>query len=256
MPPWNGKKWNSTVDKARAAGQWLCQNYFDVRAFGAVLSTGPNAGQIRGPVQIAFARSIDPVLPLELTITRMAETDSKIKGENVGSAQFLAWEKAQPEDELRTMGRKSLIPYGLYLGKGFVSAHLAAETGFGEDDLGLLWEALLKMYDHDRSSSKGVMAMREPVLVFQHVGTDSDETQRARQARLGCAPAHRLFDLVEVARKPEVSVPRSYSDYRVVFHGSRLPTGVRVGYVTLGDGGRAVVSWDRMPERLGGMTVD
>ena len=216
MPKYDGKKWKAGKEKVSKAGQWLCENFFDVRTFGAVLSTGPNAGQLRGPVQFAFARSIDPVLPLDISITRMAVADNEIKGAKVGSKEFEAWEKEQPEDELRTMGRKALIPYGLYIAKGFVSAHLAAQTGFSQDDLRLLWEAILNMYEHDRTSSKGVMTVHpEYAFVFKHVGTDSDAEQRKRQAKLGCAPAHKLFGLVtdSIRKREGVDAPRSIGDY-------------------------------------------
>lgn len=210
------------VEKARA---WMCRNFFDVRCFGAVMSTGANAGQVRGPVQIAFARSVDPVLALDVSITRMAVADN-VAG--VKSSQDLAkWEAEQPEDKLRTMGRKSLIPYGLFIGKGFVSAHLAHQTGFDEDDLTLLWEAVLNMYEHDRSASKGVMTVHRPLYVFKHEGTDgSDPQQKERQAMLGCAPAHDLFDLVEVRKREGVQAPRSFGDYSVTVHRERLPNGV------------------------------
>jgi len=230
--------------KVELARQWMCRNFFDVRTFGAVMSTGPNAGQVRGPVQLAFARSIDPILPLDLSITRMAVAEN-VKGAK-SSQDFIKWEEEQPEDKLRTMGRKNLIPYGLYLAKGFISAHLAQGTGFSEDDLALFWEALLKMYEHDRSASKGHMSVREPIFVFKHVGTDTDQTQRARQAMLGCAPAHKLFDLVEVKLGPGLDAPRSFSDYQVVFHQDRLPAGVQAGFVVSGDGGGAEVHWDRL----------
>lgn len=136
----------------------MCQNFYDVRCFGAVMATGANAGQVRGPVQFAFARSLDPVLPLDISITRMAVAED-VKGAK-SSVDFQKWEDEQPEDKLRTMGRKNLIPYGLYAAKGFISANLALETGFGEDDLSLFWEALANMYDHDRSASKGMMSCR------------------------------------------------------------------------------------------------
>lgn len=219
MPPFDTqkKKWKTTEDKANGAKAWLCERFFDVRTFGAVLSTGPNAGQVRGPVQIAFSKSVDPILPLDVSITRMAVTDNAIKGPKIGSADFKKWEASQPEDELRTMGRKSLIPYGLYIGKGFISANLAdpvqGGTGFSEDDLKLLWEAILNMFEHDRSSSKGLMTVHpEYTFVFKHVGTDTNEEQRRRQAKLGCAPAHKLFDLVE-CRMSNVKTPRSIKDY-------------------------------------------
>ncbi|HEY2738731.1 MAG TPA: type I-C CRISPR-associated protein Cas7/Csd2, partial [Thermoanaerobaculia bacterium] len=140
-------KKGASKSKVEAAKHWICQNFFDVRAFGAVMSTGANAGQVRGPVQIAFARSVDPVLALDLSITRMAVA-ADVKGAS-SSADIAKWEADQAEDTLRTMGRKSLIPYGLFIGKGFISAHLAQETGFNEEDLALLWESLLNMYEHD-----------------------------------------------------------------------------------------------------------
>jgi CRISPR-associated protein Csd2 len=231
MPPFDGKKWKATKDKVGAARRWLCDNFFDVRAFGAVLSTGPNAGQVRGPVQIAFSRSLDPVLPLELAITRMAVADQEIKGANKGSKDFEAWEKSQAEDELRTMGRKSLIPYGLFRGRGFISAHLAngdSGTGFSDDDLRLLFEALLNMFEQDRSASKGLMSMRR-IFVFKHVGTDSDITQRTRQAMLGCAPAHVLLDdVVTAERKIGIEVPRRFSDYDFKVDQERIPAGVEM----------------------------
>jgi CRISPR-associated protein Csd2 len=258
MPPWVQKKgiggWVTTKAKVQAAQEWLCSNFYDVRAFGGVLSTGPNAGQVRGPVQIAFARSLDPILPLDQTITRMAVAEnnpSKTKaGPNIGSADFAQWEKEQPEDSLRTMGRKSLIPYGLYLGKGFISAHLAQSTRFSDDDLSLLWEAVLMMFEHDRSSSKGIMSVREPLFIFRHVGTDTDTAQRAQQAKLGCAPAHKLFDLVEIERAEGVKIPRSFADYRVSFRLSQLPKGVDAGFATWGVGGAVDVRWNALPDGL------
>ena len=216
-------------NKATLAREWMCSSFYDVRAFGAVMSTGPNAGQVRGPVQLSFARSLDPVLPLELSITRMAVAED-VKGAK-SSADYTAWEAEQPEDHLQTMGRKALIPYGLYQAKGFISAHLADQTGFTEDDLALFWEALLNMFEHDRSASKGLMSVREPLVVFKHVGTDTDASQRAQQAKLGCAAAHKLFDLLEVKKRDGVAVPRSFSHYSVTFASTGLPKGVEVGFV-------------------------
>lgn len=236
-------------NKVAAAKGFMCNNFYDVRTFGAVMSTGPNAGQVRGPVQLAFARSCDPVLPLDMSITRMAVAEN-VKGAK-SSADFQNWEDEQPEDKLRTMGRKNLIPYGLYLGKGFISAHLAAGTGFNDNDLAMLWEALLKMYDHDRSASKGIMSVQEPVILFKHVGTDSDIKQRERQAVLGCAPAHRLFDLVKVTKQNESKPPRTFGDYTVRFAKSALPAGVQVGFAYLGAGGQAEIAWDDPPAHLG-----
>jgi CRISPR-associated protein Csd2 len=250
MPPWGANKWKTTREKAQAAAKWLRDNFYDVRAFGAVLSTGPNAGQVRGPVQFAFARSQDPILPLDAAITRMAVADNEIKGKDVGSQQFKEWEEKQPEDELRTMGRKSLIPYGLYVGKGFISAHLARETGFSEGDLALLWEGLLNMYEHDRSASKGLMSLRQPIFVFKHVGTDADDKQRIQQAKLGCAPAHKLFELVQIKKREGVKDARSFKDYEVTFHRSQLPKGVQAGFVVTGEGGRAQIIWDEPPQPI------
>jgi CRISPR-associated protein Csd2 len=218
MPPFDAqaKKWKATKEKVHQAAEWLCKNFYDVRTFGAVLSTGPNAGQVRGPVQFAFARSVDPVLPLDLSLTRVAVADQEIKGAHVGSKDFEGWEKKQAEDTLRTMGRKALIPYGLYVAKGFVSAHLAEGTGFSEDDLRLLWSAILDMFEHDRSASKGLMTVHpDYAFAFRHVGTDSNLEQRKAEAKLGCAHAHKLFSLVTdgIRRKNGVDAPRSINDY-------------------------------------------
>jgi len=240
--------------KVELARKWMCDNFYDVRTFGAVMGTGPNAGQVRGPVQFTFARSADTVLPLDVSITRMAVAED-IPGAK-SSDDYAKWEADQPEDKLRTMGRKSLIPYGLYVAKGFISSHLAQGTGFSEDDLSLFWEALLKMYEHDRSASKGLMSVREPIFVFKHVGTDSNASQRTQQAKLGCAPAHKLFELVSVEKRDGVKQPRSFSDYRVTFHQSRLPHGVQIGFVVSGDGGGASLHWDTPPSPADGVSVD
>ncbi len=229
-------------DKVNQARAWMCTNFYDVRAFGAVMSTGPNAGQVRGPVQISFARSVDPVLPLDISITRMAVAEDVKDAKS--SADYIKWENEQPEDKLRTMGRKALIPYGLYAAKGFISAHLAEDTKFNEEDLLLLWEALLKMYDHDRSASKGVMSVREPIFFFKHVGTDTNDEQRRQQSKLGCAPAHKLFDLVSIRKKEGVEAPRKIQDYEIDFHKSGMPKGVDAGLVITGTDGRPKIVWD------------
>lgn len=213
--------------QVNAAKNWMCSTFFDVRTFGAVMSTGANAGQVRGPVQFAFARSVDPILPMDVSITRMAVAE-KVSGAKT-AADYEKWENEQEEDKLRTMGRKALIPYGLYVAKGFISANLAKGTGFSDDDLKNLWEALLNMYDHDRSASKGMMSCRG-LYVFKHVGTDSNPEQRIKQAMLGCAPAHKLLDkgaIVDIVRKSTTS-PRSFSDYEVIVHRDRLPAGVEL----------------------------
>lgn len=219
------------------ARDWMCQQFFDVRTFGAVMSTGANAGQVRGPVQVAFSRSIDPILPMDAAITRMAVAE-KVPGANTKVA-YEEWEGKQAEDSLRTMGRKSLIPYGLYVAKGFVSANLAKGTGFSDADLTHLWDALKGMWDHDRSASKGVMSCRG-LYVFKHVGTDTDAAQRVRQAMLGCAPAQRLLDfstsdrkienaIVEIQKRANVKgSPRTFGDYEVIVNRDRLPKGVEL----------------------------
>lgn len=218
--------------KVQSAKKWMCETFYDVRTFGAVMSTGANAGQVRGPVQIAFARSIDPVLPMDISITRMAVAEN-VKGAKT-DADYQKWEADQAEDSLRTMGRKNLIPYGLYVAKGFVSAHLAADdlgTGFSEADLNILWEALMNMYDHDHSASKGMMSARE-LFVFKHVGTDSDMAQRERQAMLGCAPAHKLLDLggiVNLGKREGITAPRRFSDYTLIQPNmAAVPAGVEL----------------------------
>ena len=220
-----------------------CELFYDVRTFGAVMSTGPNAGQVRGPVQISFGKSLDPVLPLDISITRMAVAD------NAGNAQtvedYKKWEAEQPEEKLRTMGRKQFIPFGLYEVRGFISANLAAETGFDDQDLKILFEAILNMYEHDRSASKGEMDIVSPLIIFKHVGTDSDAAQRVRQAKLGCAPAHKLFDLIQVQKKKDVRYPRTYRDYDASVALGKLPKGVQIGFQSAPYGS---ICWDRLPE--------
>ena len=192
-PKEKGKE-SDNKDKAR---QYMCEHYYDIRTFGAVMSTGDNAGQVRGAVQLTFARSIDPVMTSEHTVTRMAVTDEKDK------------------DKERTMGRKATVPYGLYRAHGFISAALARETTFSEDDLALLWEALKNMFDLDRSAARGLMAARR-LIVFKH---DSD---------LGNAPAHKLFELVKVEAKDPSRPARSFSDYEITVDESKLPKGVEL----------------------------
>lgn len=220
-----------------------CEMFYDVRAFGAVMSTGPNAGQVRGPVQLTFARSLDPIQSQDISITRMAKA-AEVSGAK-SAADYEAWEAQQSEDSLRTMGRKQFTPYGLYEARGFVSANLAQETGFDELDLKVLFEAILNMYEHDRSASKGEMSVITPLVLFRHVGTDSDDIQRARQAKLGCAPAHRLFDLVHTAKKNEVDYPRSWKDYNSTISLDQRPSGVDVGFLTSPYG---EISWNKVPE--------
>lgn len=192
------------VDKAR---EWMCANFYDIRVFGAVMTTGVNCGQVRGPVQLTFARSIDPIVPLDLSITRVAvtrEEDAKV---------VVAEEGGETTGKNTEMGRKSLVPYGLYCAHGFFNPHFAKQTGVTEDDLALFWQALVQMWDLDRSASRGMMACRG-LYVFSH---DSD---------LGNAPAHVLFDRVEVDKRPEVVAPRSFRNYMVALTDADLPTGV------------------------------
>lgn len=227
----------STKKQSLRAREWMCENFYDVRTFGAVLSTGANAGQVRGPVQFAFARSIDSIMPLDLSITRVAKTPTEkdIKSD-ASYQQHVEWEEKAPEDSLRTMGRKALIPYGLFVAKGFISANLAKGTGFSDDDLKNLWEALANMYDHDRSASKGMMSCRG-LYVFKHVGTDTNAEQKIRQAMLGCAPAHALLDLGKVVeiqkngvamKKDNVTAARKFTHYAVNVKKENVPAGVEL----------------------------
>ena len=218
-----------------------CELYYDVRTFGAVMSTGPNAGQVRGPVQITFGKSLDPVLPLDISITRVAVAEL-IKDGKV--EDYLKKEAEIYEDKLRTMGRKQFIPFGLYEIRGFISANLAAETGFDDEDLQILFESILNMYEHDHSSSKGEMSIVSSLIIYKHVGTDTNIHQRQRQSKLGCAPAHKLFELVHVHKKDEVQIPRSYRDYDASVEASRVPAGVEIGFLSDPYG---EISWGELP---------
>ena len=190
-------KRKGSADDVSQARQWMCQNFFDVRTFGAVMSMGVNCGQVRGPVQLTFARSVEPIVALEHSITRMAVTN----------------EKDQAEDgDNRTMGRKHTVPYGVYVAHGFVSSFLAKQTGFGEDDLELVFQALSQMFEHDRSAARGEMSTRG-LYVFKH---DSE---------LGNAPAHALFDRLQVTPKEPGAVARSFDAYSVAFDGQSLAVG-------------------------------
>ncbi|CAN5365731.1 type I-C CRISPR-associated protein Cas7/Csd2 [soil metagenome] len=235
-----------TGDKSKGkvgmARDWMCKTFYDVRTFGAVLSTGANAGQVRGPVQVAFATSIDPIIAIDHAVTRVAIAEDVPGAKTV--ADYEAAEAKVPEDKLRTFGRKSTIPYGLFVAKLFVSPHLAEVTGFTENDLRLLLEALANTFDHNKTSSKNLSA--RGLYVFKHVGTDSDVVQRARQSKLGCAPAHRLLDvetdlmpvidpIVEIHKKDGVLYPRSFGHYDVKVHKDRLPKGVEMFDVTKGE---------------------
>ena len=192
------KKSDPEIDKK--IRDFMCQNFFDIRTFGAVMTTfvkgALNCGQVRGPVQLGFARSVDPIVPQDITVTRVAITTEA--------------DALKKETEF---GRKSVVPYGLYRAEGYVSANLARKTtGFSEDDLQLLWQAILNMFEVDHSAARGKMAVRE-LIVFKH------------DCELGNAPAYKLFESVHIARKPEVSVARAYSDYTVTVD-TQLPAGV------------------------------
>lgn len=190
------RKGGDAVGEAR---DWMCKNFFDVRTFGAVMSTGVNCGQVRGPVQLTFARSVDPVIAQEHSITRMAVATEA--------------EAEKQDGDNRTMGRKHTVPYGLYAAHGFVSSFLAKQTGFSDEDLELLWQSLAQMFEHDRSAARGEMATRG-LYVFRH---DSE---------LGNAPAHALFERIQPRMKDGVTVPRNFTDYEVTVNETAMPPGV------------------------------
>jgi CRISPR-associated protein Csd2 len=201
---------------------FMCDNFFDVRTFGAVMSTGINCGQVRGPVQVSFAQSIEPIVPQEISITRMAATSEKEKAERQQGADD------NERTENRTMGRKHIVPYGLYRAHGFISAKLSERTGFSEADLALLLEAVENMFEHDHSAARGEMAVRK-LIVFKH------------ENALGNAPAHTLFERVRVGRNIEGEFraigdhsydnrppARSFGDYKVEIDSTNLPEGVTI----------------------------
>ena len=158
---------------------------------------------------------------------------------------YKKWESEQPEDKLRTMGRFQYTPFGLYECRAFVSANLAAQTGFDDEDLRILLESILNMYEHDRSASKGMMSVITPLIIFRHVGVPTDGIQRDNRKRLGCAPAHRLFDLIKVERKSGIEVPRSWKDYSASIDMEHCPAGVDIGFLTSPYG---EVTWNKIPE--------
>jgi CRISPR-associated protein Csd2 len=191
------------ADNTALARQWMCQQFYDIRTFGAVMTTGPNCGQVRGPAQITFARSIDPIIPMEIAITRKSvtkEEDAEKQSKKDGSITG-------------TMGRKNTVPYALYRGYGFINPLLAKDTGFTPADLHLFFDAFLRMFDLDRSASRGLMAMRK-VLVFEH------------ESPLGNAPAHLLFDRVLVPALEAERAPRQFGDYQVMINRDGLPAGI------------------------------
>lgn len=193
----------STPDIDKKIRDFMCKNFFDIRTFGAVMTTfvkaALNCGQVRGPVQMGFARSIDPIVSQEVTITRVTITTEK-----------------DAENKKGEMGRKSIVPYAAYCAEGYVSANLARKvTGFTEDDLELLWQAIINMFEHDRSAARGNMAVRE-LIVFKH------------SSELGDCPAYKLFDAVEIKKKDDVEFPRKFSDYTVKIHEEQIPSSVEV----------------------------
>lgn len=192
------KKLPKKQEDARKIVDFMCRHFFDIRTFGAVMTTEVNCGQVRGPVQLGFSRSIDPIVQQEITITRMAVTSER---------------DAEKKD--REMGRKHIIPYALYRLEGYVSAALAEKTGFNEDDLELLWEALVNMFEHDRSAARGKMASRR-LIIFEH------------ESKFGNTPAHKLFEAVKVTRMDESRPPRAYTDYMVKVDLDAIPSEVRV----------------------------
>lgn len=187
-------------DQVNAARDFMCRKYYDIRTFGAVMTTGKNAGQVRGPIQLTFARSADPIVSMEHSITRVAVTTDK--------------EAEKQGGDNRTMGRKATVPYGLYVCHGFISPSLAKQTGFSVEDLQLFWDALKNMFDCDRSASRGLMSTQK-LIVFTH------------ESELGNAPANKLFELVQIRKKAE-GAPRSFSDYEISVDSSRLPEHVQV----------------------------
>lgn len=190
----------SAKDKTSAARDVMCKKYYDIRTFGAVMSTGKNAGQVRGPIQFTFARSVDPIAAMEHSITRMAVATEK--------------EAEKQGGDNRTMGRKATVPYGLYVCHGFISANLAKQTGFSEEDLALFWDALKNMFDVDRSAARGLMSAQK-LIVFKH------------DSVLGNAPANKLFDRVKVEKTCD-GAPRKFEDYEVTINNGNLPAGVAI----------------------------
>jgi CRISPR-associated protein Csd2 len=203
--------------KEKRAAQWMCKNFFDVRTFGAVMSTGDmRCGQIRGPVQLGFAESVDTIVGKEIPMSRTAAVS------------------VEKPDDKGLGARKSIVPYGLYRVHGYISAHLASHTNFTDDDLDVLWAALINMFDQDPAAARTGMNARK-LIVFKHVGTDNDVKQKEEQAKLGCAPAHMLFDLVTIERRSETGendeecpkMPaRSFQDYEIKIAKDKCPDGV------------------------------
>ena len=216
--------------KVSEAAEYMCETYWDCRAFGGVLSTGLNAGQVRGAVQIEMPTSMDPIQISNLSITRMCYADAKDSCKTV--EDYAKEEANRPEDKRRTMGEKQIVSFGMYVLRGTISAAFAERVGFTENDLNVFCEALIQMLAHNVSSSKAGMKLEAPVILFKHVGTQdmSNAVQKEREAKLGCVPAQKLFELLTVEKKAEVEYPRSSKDYEMKFELSKLPKGVEVGF--------------------------
>lgn len=191
------KKLPKDANQAKAITEYMCRRFFDIRAFGAVMTTEVNCGQVRGPIQFSFAKSIDPIVPREVAITRMAVT------------------KESDAEKERTMGRKHIVPYALYRAEGYVSAALAQKTGFSEEDLELFWTALVEMFEHDHSAARGKMSSRK-LVIFEH------------DSHLGCAPAYKLFGLVKAELKKPNEPPRAFEDYLISIDSTQKPDGVNI----------------------------
>ena len=232
----------------QSARERACQKFFDVRSFGAVMSTGPKAGQVRGPVQFTFGRSLSPIFPEQMAVTRVCSTDDVSKGKKgeITVADYVALEESTGAEKLRTIGRKQYIPFGLYEVRCFVSANLSDDTGFDANDLHILFEAVMNMYELDHSASRGEMAVVSPLIIFKHVGLSdpiNNAEQNEKSAKLGCAPSHKLFELVNVQLKDGVTCPRSYRDYDASINFSGVPRGVEIGFF---DGNET--TWGKLPE--------
>lgn len=219
------KKKNTKIAEAR---ELACKRYYDVRTFGAVLSTGLNAGQIMGPVQFEFAQSIDPIFVKDISITRNCHTE----GDYDNLADYRKLADSIAEDKKRTFGRKQFVPYALYRVNGYISAAEAKKTGFSEKDLKILFESILNMYNYSTSATKAGMSVIAPIIIFKHVGNPDtqDVAERTREAILGCAPAYKLHELIEIKKRDDVEYPRDYTDYDICINLSGLPKSVEVGF--------------------------
>lgn len=227
-----GSKDVVTTAMVDTAQEDILNRFWDVRTFGGVLSTGVNAGQVRGPVQISFATSVNDVEVVMDGLTRGSSSDAKGKNPTTMN-EMIQFVDDMGDDKKRTMGHKYHIPYGLYVVKMTVSGHLAEKCHFTEEDLQILFEAFIQMYNTDASSSKMGMSVISPVVVFKHIGVDCGDAERqANSAKLGCAPSYKLFEMVDIKQKDGVEIPRSYHDFDMKLHMENLPDGVVCGLKT------------------------